>query len=83
MYYVFSYHLASLSSKQYTSDFWDGLTFLVMGREMTLNRIEHEILRKRFDEPRIHLALVCAAMGCPTIRNDPYDSERLDEQLDD
>jgi uncharacterized membrane protein YdjX (TVP38/TMEM64 family) len=62
---------------------WDRLYFLVMGREMTLNHIEHEILRKHFDEPRIHLALVCAAMGCPPLRNDPYDSEWLDEQLDD
>lgn len=62
---------------------WDKITFDVMGRKLTLGHIEHEILRKRFDEPRIHMALVCAAMGCPPLRNEPYFGRRLDEQLDD
>jgi len=62
---------------------WDKLRFTVMGRNMTLNDIEHGTLRKRFDEPRIHMALVCAAMGCPPLRREPYVAERLDAQLDD
>jgi hypothetical protein len=62
---------------------WDGLRFRVMGREMTLDEIEHATLRKEFNEPRIHLALVCAAMGCPPLRNEPYIGEKLDQQLDD
>ena len=62
---------------------WDKLTFTVMGREMTLNDIEHQVLRVEFDEPRIHVALVCAALSCPALRNEPYTAERLDEQLDD
>lgn len=62
---------------------WDKIRFTVMGRPMTLNDIEHGTLRKIFDEPRIHMALVCAAVGCPPLRGEPYVAERLDEQLDD
>ena len=53
-----------------------------MGRERTLDAIEHQILRREFKEPRIHVALVCAAKGCPFLRTEPYEPERLDEQLD-
>jgi hypothetical protein len=62
---------------------WDKLEFAVAGEAQTLERIEHEILRVRFEEPRIHMALVCAAMGCPQLRNEPYYGSRLDSQLDD
>lgn len=62
---------------------WDKLDFLVMGRRTTLDHIEHEILRKDFNEPRIHVALVCAAMGCPPLRSEPYNGENLESQLDD
>jgi hypothetical protein len=61
---------------------WDELEFRVMGRMMTLEDIEHGTLRKDFDEPRIHMALVCAAMGCPSLRNEPYRGEELDGQFD-
>ncbi|RMD99900.1 MAG: DUF547 domain-containing protein, partial [Deltaproteobacteria bacterium] len=62
---------------------WDKLRFPVLGKEYTLNDIEHEILRKRFGEPKIHFALVCASIGCPPLRPEAYVGERLDEQLDD
>ena len=62
---------------------WKELKFRVMGTEVTLWHIEHEILRKKFDEPRIHMAMVCAAMGCPPLRGEPYEGDRLYEQLDD
>lgn len=62
---------------------WNKLKFKVMGREMTLDDIEHQELRARFDEPRIHLALVCAAHGCPALRSAPYAAAKLDEQFDD
>jgi hypothetical protein len=65
------------------SGVWDSITFPVMGEPTTLDQIEHQILRKEFDEPRIHVALVCAAMGCPPLRNEPYEGVRLGEQLDD
>jgi hypothetical protein len=62
---------------------WDEIRFVVLGREMTLNEIEHGTLRPKFGEPRIHVALVCAAMSCPPLRNEPYTAEKLDGQLDD
>ena len=62
---------------------WKKLKFTVMGSQVTLWHIEHEILRKKFDEPRIHMAMVCAAMGCPPLRGEPYEGGKLDEQLDD
>lgn len=62
---------------------WDEWTFEVMGRTLTLDGIEHGILRKQFTEPRIHMALVCAAVGCPPLRAEPYSGEDLDAQLED
>jgi len=48
-----------------------------------LDYIEHSIMRDQFDEPRIHFALVCAAISCPRLRNEAYQGEHLDEQLSD
>ena len=62
---------------------WTKMTTRVVGEELTLDHIEHEILRKKFDEPRIHAALVCAAMGCPPLRQEPFLGESLEEQLAD
>ena len=71
------------SSIRQISGAWDKITHPVLGRPMKLNDIEHEILRKHFREPRIHMALVCAARGCPPLRSEAYDGKRLGEQLDD
>ena len=49
----------------------------------TLDAIEHDIIRERFDEPRIHFALVCAAQSCPRLRREPYTGAALHRQLDD
>ena len=62
---------------------WKRLKFTVIGEERTLDQIEHEILRKEFDEPRIHMGLVCASIGCPILRTESYTGEKLSEQLDD
>jgi hypothetical protein len=53
------------------------------GEVMSLDRLEHEVIRGRYDEPRIHFAVVCAAVSCPPLRNEPYVGARLGEQLDD
>jgi hypothetical protein len=65
------------------SGVWDKKKYKVMDKTRTLEQIEHEILRKQFKEPGIHVALVCAAMGCPPLRNKPYSGDRLQEQFDD
>ncbi len=54
----------------------------VGGKERTLNDIEHEILRK-MNEPRIHVAIVCASVSCPDLRLEAYTVEKLNDQLDD
>ncbi|MCM8794209.1 MAG: DUF547 domain-containing protein [Candidatus Omnitrophica bacterium] len=62
---------------------WDKITHQIMGVPMTLNSIEHETLRKQFKEPGIHMALVCAAKGCPILRSEAYSGTRLADQLAD
>jgi hypothetical protein len=64
------------------NDFWDTVFIKVMGENITLNDIEHEILRKEFKDPRIHAVLVCAALGCPILENSAFNALHLDEQLD-
>ena len=53
---------------------------MVGGKELTLNEIEHEILWK-IDEPRIHVAIVCASVSCPDLRKEAYVTNQLDSQL--
>ena len=62
---------------------WDIDFFKIGGREMDLNEIEHSILRKEFDEPRIHFAIVCASKSCPKLRNEAYTAKSLDQQLEE
>lgn len=62
---------------------WDQPAVRIFGQTITLNTLEHGIIRKRYREPRIHMALVCAAKGCPPLRNEAYVADRLNEQLDD
>ena len=54
----------------------------VAGKERTLNEIEHKILRK-MDEPRIHMAIVCASVSCPDLRLEAFNVNSLNEQLDE
>jgi hypothetical protein len=51
------------------------------GQVLSLNDIEHEILRKELGEPRIHFAIVCASKSCPELRSEAYRAKTLDEQL--
>jgi hypothetical protein len=62
---------------------WTERLARVGGRVYTLDQIENEILRREFDEPRIHFALVCAARGCPPLRSEAYTATRVDQQLED
>lgn len=60
---------------------WDLKFIEIEGHKYDLNNIEHGIIRSNFDEPRIHFALVCAAISCPILLNEAYTSESLDSQL--
>ena len=62
---------------------WKRKVGTVGGREYALDEIEHDILRARHREPRIHMAIVCASLSCPDLRAEVYVGERLDAQLAD
>ena len=51
------------------------------GRNLSLNDIEHSILREEFGDPRIHAALNCASTGCPPLRDRAYTAEGLEKEL--
>lgn len=60
---------------------WD-IKFITIGKDrLDLNNIEHGILRKKFDDPRIHMVLVCASKSCPVLLNEAYEADRLEEQF--
>ena len=60
---------------------WDE-NFISINKKMySLNDIEHKILRIKFKEPRIHFAIVCASISCPELRNESYEADNLDKQL--
>lgn len=60
---------------------WDIKFINIEGEEYDLNNIEHNILRQKFDEPRIHAAIVCASQSCPKLRNEAFVADRIDAQL--
>lgn len=60
---------------------WD-IKFIKIGKETyDLNNIEHSILRKKFNEPRIHFAINCASYSCPRLSSEAYTASKLDAQL--
>lgn len=60
---------------------WEAARWQIGPHVWSLNQIEHEQIRPKFVEPRVHFALVCAAVGCPPLRNEAYTAGRLEEQL--
>lgn len=62
---------------------WDQPVVRLFGEVWTLDHLEHRVIRPGYAEPRIHVALVCAANGCPPLRAEPYVGARLDQQLAD
>lgn len=62
---------------------WDIKFINIEGAEYDLNNIEHNIIRPKFKEPRIHFAVNCASISCPRLRNEAYTADKLDAQLSD
>lgn len=62
-------------------DPWSKRRFVVAGRTLTLNDIEHKILRPMGD-PRIHAAINCASRGCPPLPATPFTAAGLPAELD-
>ncbi len=62
---------------------WKKKIVRIDGGITTLDDVEHNILRPRFKDPRVHFAINCAAKSCPPLRSKPYRGEVLNQQLDD
>ena len=63
--------------------FFDLTEHLFGNRTLSLNELEHKIIRPTYKEPRVHVALVCAAKSCPVIRAEAFIGNRIREQLED
>lgn len=61
---------------------WDKEFVTINNKKYSLNDIEHKILRK-MNEPRIHFAIVCASISCPELRNEAFEAEKLETQLEE
>ncbi len=61
---------------------WTKLTWQAAGRRVTLDEIEHKILRAGFADARVHFALNCASVSCPPLAAEPYRAAGLGAQLD-
>jgi hypothetical protein len=62
---------------------WQKEWVRVNGDVITLDHVEHDILRPRYKDPRVHFAINCSAASCPPLRPEPYLADKLDQQLDD
>jgi Protein of unknown function, DUF547 len=64
---------------------WRIKFFTLLGEERHLDNIEHDIIRApgAFDDPRIHMAVVCASIGCPALRPEAFTGANLDATLED
>jgi hypothetical protein len=61
--------------------FWKTVFVPVMGLEISLDQIEHDILRKEFNDPRVHFVLVCASLGCPILESRAFLPDNLNARL--
>ncbi|MEM9050205.1 MAG: DUF547 domain-containing protein [Pseudomonadota bacterium] len=61
---------------------WDETLLSVAGRGLSLDDIEHGILRPIFRDPRIHYAVNCAALGCPNLAGRPFTAQALEAMLE-
>ncbi len=61
---------------------WDKPLVTVAGEDLTLNDIEHRILRPIWSDPRIHYAVNCASIGCPNLKRMAYSGAKLELMLD-
>jgi hypothetical protein len=61
---------------------WHKKLFRINGLPISLDHIEHALLRVQFEEPRIHFAINCASVSCPPLFNRAYQPHLLDKQLE-
>ncbi len=62
--------------------FFDKKKYTVNGNSITLNGIENDIVRKKYNDARIHFALVCGAKSCPPLPSYAFTLSKLEQQLE-
>jgi hypothetical protein len=62
---------------------WRQKFFTLLNEPRHLDWIQHDMLRPRYNDWRVHAAVNCASIGCPALRNEAYTAAQLDAQLDD
>lgn len=72
----------NISPGWFTFGPWDKKFIAVEGERISLNDIEHRILRPIWRDPRIHYAVNCASVGCPNLAPVPWEAVRLEAMLD-
>lgn len=70
-----------MGKKFFTIGPWDDKLINVAGEDLTLNDIEHRILRPIWQDHRIHFAVNCASIGCPNLSTTVYRSDNLEQLL--
>ena len=59
------------------------IPFVKVGQKRyTLDQIEHKILRKKFNDPRIHVGINCASVSCPRLWNFAFTEDNIASSLD-
>lgn len=66
----------------FTGGPWKAEVLTLMGRALSLDDIEHDLLRPVFKDARVHYAVNCASVGCPNMQTEAFTAEKLDAQLD-
>jgi hypothetical protein len=77
------FSLAPRNSIRQIEGVWTKLEWRAAGRTITLDGIEHGLLRPEFGDARVHMAINCASKSCPPLRAEPYVGADLDRQLDE
>lgn len=62
---------------------WKQDVVRLWGEKVTLDHVEHDLLRPKFNDPRVHFAVNCASIGCPNLRNEAFRAADLENQLED
>ncbi|WP_417336477.1 DUF547 domain-containing protein [Halobacteriovorax marinus] len=66
--------IGSLFTSAFKEDF-----FFFLGHKRNLDWIEHEVIRKKYKEPKIHFALVCASISCPNLQKKAFTANNLEK----
>jgi len=74
--------ITNLGTNLLRSGPWDDNVVEINGTALSLNDIEHRIIRPLYDDYRIHFAVSCASIGCPNLAANVFTADGMEQQLD-